>query len=222
MAKAKISLEFTYKTRDGQEIQDLQFNPNDTVYPFAAYVDGQRKTYTARGYYYPDGYICRYDLIKQSVKKTKEVVTEAKKEVMKSAEVSEAKPHIHHDMIVAWAKNPKLEVQFKSKFAPYIWIGDSSPTWDIDYDYRFKPEEPKFLTIIGADGKARTYPEPCRDALKENEKYYLPDLFDIENHHVADTIWRGYSYDISWLNNGLVHLTEEAAELHAKAMLGID
>lgn len=223
MAKAKINPEFTYKTRDGREVTSVPLNRgnhDNDHYVVGAVIDGYEEFFTERGYYYKDK-IHAIDLVKQPVKKTKPEV----KKVMENASTPEVKQqvvpstkHIHHDMIVAWAKNPKLEVQFKSKIDKYCWYTDEQPGWDIDYEYRFKPEEPKLLTIIGADGKARSYPEPCKEKPKYDTIYYYPSTTDMA--HCSN--WWDDCVDNEWFNYGIVHLTKEAAELHAKAMLGID
>lgn len=219
MAKAKINPGFTYKTRNGRNVTDVSFMDTnlDDPYNVCAKVDGYDKFFTEKGYYFK-GQIHPLDLIKQPIKKPKVVIEEVKKEVMKNASTPETQQHVHHDMIIAWAKNPKLEVQFKSKIDKYCWYTDEQPGWDIDYEYRFKPEEPKLLTIIGADGKARSYPEPCKEKPKYDTIYYYPSTTDMA--HCSN--WWDDCVDNEWFNYGIVHLTKEAAELHAKAMLGID
>jgi hypothetical protein len=229
MSKAKINPEFTYKTRDGQKITNLRLN-DCNIYPFIAEVEGHSRTYTNRGYYYyADSCICGYDLIKQPVKKSKPAVKEAKKEVMKNASTVEVVqqdqvvPHIHHDMIIAWAKNPKLKVQTKVASATdFYWYETECPEWRNNQEYRFKPEEPKFLTIIGADGKSRSYPEPCKAKPDLGTTYYFP-VFAPQRVEFTDWYnWARDETDNMIFDKSFVHLTEKAAEAHAKAMLGID
>lgn len=43
--------------------------------------------------------------------------------------------HVHYDMILEWAANPKRTVQLKNSFG---WV-DCSPTWNPVMEYRFKP-----------------------------------------------------------------------------------
>ena len=50
------------------------------------------------------------------------------------------KQHVHHDMIVAWAKDPSRKLQFKVGKADN-WVDMSvQPGWNPDMFYRFKPE----------------------------------------------------------------------------------
>lgn len=59
-------------------------------------------------------------------------------------------------------------------------------------------------------------PEPYRGEIKENDIYWFPDLDD----NVAEYyIWRDDLSDIKIMENGLLHLTQEAAEIHLKALL---
>ena len=232
MAKAKINPEFTYKTRDGQDVTDVRFNNEDDSYPIYADVDGWLRSYTIQGYYYNVNNVSDFDLIKQPVKKTKPVAKPVKKEVMKTAgttvnattiapEVNQVQTqgvqHKHHDMIVAWAKNPKLEVEMLLVTSGK-WTASKNTSWHEEFEYRFKPEEPKLLTIIGADGKARSYPEPCKVIPEVDSVYYTPSV----TNQPSCVTWMNDHVDNDWFNTGIVHLTEEAAELHAKAMLGID
>ena len=229
MSKAKINPDFTYKTRDGQEVTEVSFTDvkEDDPYVVCAKVDGCYEYFTEQGYYYK-GRIHHLDLIKQPVKKTKPEVKQAQKEVVKNASTPEVvqqetiTQHIHHDMIVAWAKNTDLKVQFKSKCGDG-WITDESPSWDEGYEWRFKPEEPKLLTIIGVDGKARSYPEPCRVKPNYNREYFVPVITFLPSDTLSQLlVWIGGDFDEGHFSKSLVHSTKEAAELHAKAMLGID
>ena len=228
MTKAKINPDFTYKTRDGQRVTDVSFEDvkEDDPYVVCAKVEGYYEYFTEQGYYYK-GHIHDLDLIKQPVKKTKPVVKEAQKDVMKNASTTTNAPevvqqdktstqHIHHDMIVAWAKNPTKQIQCSEKSDEY-WV-NVEPDWNTNLRYRFKPEEPKLLTIIGADGKARSYPEPCKVKPKYDTIYYYPSTTDMA--HCSN--WWDDCVDNEWFNYGIVHLTKEAAEAHAKAMLGVD
>lgn len=230
MAKAKINPAYSYKTRDGQEVTDIEVGQPTTSDPYcvAAKIEGSREYFTCQGHYYK-GEIHRLDLIKQPAKNTKpkketEVVTRNTKDTPEVLPQDiQAVPHKHHDLIVAWAKNPNLKIQFKYKSCD-VWTDFCNKRnildWDVEYDYRIKPEEPKLLTIIGSDGKARSYPEPCRVKPGEGATYFVPATSYINSYHDQFT-WRNDEYDKRFMKWG-IHLTKEAAELHAKAMLGLD
>ena len=213
--QSKINPSKTYKTRSGLTVKDIEISQHPD-YPVTAKImgfsdDNYLHCFTATGQYYEDVEGCDLDLIE----------VKPKEESLK-AEVTQhvhTAPRIHHDLIIAWAKNPNLNFQFKSKCGDG-WITDEEPYWSPYYEYRIKPQEPKLLTIIGSDGKARSYPEPCKEPLKEGTYYYVSCVKDITPEWRA--IWSEDGSDYKWLNSGIVHLTEEAATQHAKAMLGMD
>lgn len=75
--------------------------------------------------------------------------------------------------------------------------------------YRVKPDT---ITINGVE-----VPEPVRDQLAIGTYYWLVDAS-------ADTKTRNYSWsdhgmDFNWIKSGLIHLTKEAAEQHARALI---
>lgn len=61
-------------------------------------------------------------------------------------------------------------------------------------------------------------PEPCREPVKKNEQYWMPDLLRLSGLACAE-VWYGIPCELEYLKRGLVHLTKEAAETHAKALL---
>ena len=90
------------------------------------------------------------------------------------------------------------------------FIGCSKhPEWNDDFKYRRKP---KTITVNGIE-----VPEPIRETPAMGDKYYLvnPAAFTLITHNS----WANDPYDTQWLNKGLLHLTEEAAFAHAKALL---
>ena len=63
-------------------------------------------------------------------------------------------------------------------------------------------------------------PEPCRNPLNIGEKYYIPNLrLGINGRYISGYGWDNSSVDIRHMNNGLIHLSEKSAEIHAKALL---
>ena len=83
------------------------------------------------------------------------------------------------------------------------------PEWNADFKYRRKP---KTITVNGIE-----VPEPAREAPKMGEKFFVVTL--TSPTLVNDYLWTTHRYNTQWLSKGLVHLTEEAAIAHAKAML---
>lgn len=83
------------------------------------------------------------------------------------------------------------------------------PSWHKCCGYRRKPQT---ILVNGIE-----VPEPVRKPLKESESYWL--AVPTNRNRAVLTTWLGDADDAIFLHNGLVHLTKEAAVLHAEAML---
>lgn len=91
-----------------------------------------------------------------------------------------------------------------------VWLPmEGTPSWDIRLQYRRKP---RTIKINGFD-----VPEPVREPLDIGTKYYC--VIASHEDYAATIVWEGDVYDKRFLSRGLIHLTREAAELHAKALL---
>ena len=83
------------------------------------------------------------------------------------------------------------------------------PEWNVFRQYRRKP---KTININGFE-----VPSPIRDPLNEDEICYIVDL---TGNRVCEVDWcNTSSFCKQWLKSGIIHKTEEAAELHLKALL---
>jgi hypothetical protein len=84
-----------------------------------------------------------------------------------------------------------------------------NPKWGLDAQYRRKP---RAININGFE-----VPEPVREPLEVRQEYFVPSpTYD----GGADChTWYGDEYDNDWLTKGIIHLTKEAAQTHAKALL---
>lgn len=104
---------------------------------------------------------------------------------------------------------------------PWLWweykaFGDSQfsrcythPLWSEDNEYRRRPRP---IRIGEYD-----VPEPMREAPQLSTPYYFANCCDEDL--VTARFWAGGPIDMRQLERGLCHLTAEAAELHAKALL---
>lgn len=85
----------------------------------------------------------------------------------------------------------------------------NEPAWDLSFDYRVRPRTIRIGEI--------DVPEPVRECPPLGAKYYYPTV------QYTDTVdaftWQGDSFDKRLLERGLIHLTREAAEQHAKALI---
>jgi len=53
------------------------------------------------------------------------------------------KPHVHKDLIIAWANGAEIQIETTSEFDPDVprWVDQSTPTWGKLRNYRIKPRE---------------------------------------------------------------------------------
>ena len=82
------------------------------------------------------------------------------------------------------------------------------PDWAVTRKYRRKP---KTILINGYE-----VPEPCRTPLDIDDVYWTFTFFAEEC--VTHFCWSDDDIDASYLKNGFVHLTKEAAEKHFDAL----
>lgn len=62
-------------------------------------------------------------------------------------------------------------------------------------------------------------PEPCREPLEKGDLYWLAAL-DEESPLLGYT-WREGRIDTIWLSRGIIHRTQEAADIHSKALISL-
>lgn len=120
--------------------------------------------------------------------------------------------HKHYDLIVQWASDPEawvVEYRFSSREA---WndAGDA-PLWYESVEYRLIPKR-KMMHLNGVE-----FPAPEREAPARGTTYWMCDL--LSPAKVFESQWQAMNVDRTALERGLVHLTREAAEAHARAML---
>ncbi len=85
-----------------------------------------------------------------------------------------------------------------------------NPAWNTATKYRRKKQ--KTININGFE-----VPEPVREPLPYGTEYYTIELcVDVLR---LQYIWNNDRVDARLLKAGIIHLTPEAAELHAKALL---
>ena len=92
--------------------------------------------------------------------------------------------------------------------------------WIPNVEYRRKPPAPKMLKVTTHSGRVYEFPEPMKTAPADGMKYFTPEgvLATVDDGFT----WWGDPIDRRWLSNGLCHLTREAAEQHAAALLAVN
>ena len=120
--------------------------------------------------------------------------------------------HVHHDMIVEWAADTSRVVQSR-RLDHHEWTVDPYPPWLPQWQYRFKPAEPKYIVVNGVN-----VPEPVREPPKCNPEYWIA-WATAEDAKPARIFWGRTTEELRWLSLGIIHLTKEAAQTHIDAML---
>lgn len=84
----------------------------------------------------------------------------------------------------------------------------SNPDWNTRTEYRRKP---KMLSVTLPNGEVVSWPEPLKEALDTDEKYWY---FNMSPEDINYSFWRDSDFDKGLLSMGMLHLTKEAAEQH--------
>ena len=120
--------------------------------------------------------------------------------------------HIHAAAMAEYAKDaaetdkPWERWEASLEEEEMYFVLESNPEWGQDIKYRRKP---KVILINGHE-----VPEPHRTPLKDGEVYWALTLFS----SATSLRWKDDDFDNSYLENGFIHLTKEAAEKHFNAL----
>lgn len=131
--------------------------------------------------------------------------------------IEPAKGHPHAALMALYAQDaaetdkPWERWEFYSE-GKLKWLEVTAhPEWRARVQYRRKP---KTIRIGEYD-----VPEPMRVAPEYRSTYWAVNPFYPEG--VSRDVWHSASSDRSALANGMLHLTREAAEAHAKALISL-
>ena len=117
------------------------------------------------------------------------------------------------DIMRAWLDGETVEESLSS--GRWVEIGGPDKVRSAVFeDYRVYRIKPRTIRIGKYD-----VPEPEREAPMYGQKYYVPSITSEDRVSTRD--WIKHSTDFSLLSSGLIHLTIEAAETHAKALLSL-
>jgi hypothetical protein len=83
--------------------------------------------------------------------------------------------------------------------------GDALSKWEL----RIKP---RTITVNGIE-----VPEPVREPLNNGKEYWSVSFG--AKSCVGRLTWAGDDFDLAFLDRGLIHMTAEAAQQHAEAMI---
>ena len=119
------------------------------------------------------------------------------------------KAHPQAEILRAVADGEEIEA-----FCGEEWYGVMPKTvlryiYDGNIPLRIKP---KTININGIE-----VPEPMREEPEFNTEYWVAD--PVAAGGAVDFIWQNMAADERWLSLGICHLTQEAAAIHANALL---
>ena len=91
------------------------------------------------------------------------------------------------------------------------WWPKELPSFAKAGKYRIKP---RTIRIGEYD-----VPEPCREPLQNGDLYWIASLD--EESPLLEYTWREDRIDDIWLSRGIIHRTQEAADIHSKALISL-
>ena len=115
--------------------------------------------------------------------------------------------HKHAEYIIAWAHG--VEVEFWNECSDQWADVGEAHYWTPDWEYRFKPK----MIRCGE----MEFPEPMRVAPELDTRFWLATTLE----DVLVYRWENDAFDQKVLSRGICHLTEEAAEAHARALIAL-
>ena len=122
--------------------------------------------------------------------------------------------YIHADLIAQYLEDAN---ECEEPWLRWQYLSISDGQWyDCTVPVRFSPitkyrRKPRTININGFE-----VPEPVREPLKDDQKYWLAG---ITSGTPVAYWWCNDEADKKWLAAGLIHLTEDAAQIHIDAML---
>ncbi|MBD2815956.1 hypothetical protein ID850_14550 [Xenorhabdus sp. Flor] len=130
--------------------------------------------------------------------------------------------HIHADLIMEYARLAQetdrpweyFEYAFAWEVGRLYWEPCKKEiVFKEDMLYRLKPRTIKIGEI--------DVPEPVRDPLEYGTEYWHVDFTEVNSICASGTEWEGDCIDKMYLEQGLIHLARESAELHARALISL-
>ncbi len=115
--------------------------------------------------------------------------------------------HKHAALIQQWLDDDSLIVERKA--GDGNWYKQTDCFWNEESEYRFKP---KMIRCGDLE-----FPEPMRVAPELDTRFWLATTLE----DVLVYRWENDAFDQKVLSRGICHLTEEAAEAHARALIAL-
>ena len=146
MSNLQLQVGKTYINRRGEEIKILKKNTSDKLYP---YIGDNNVSYMETGVW------CF------GVKDYYDLVDEVATVTSSDSDTTGSEKHKHYDLIMQWAANPTLEIEYR-KANSGEWRISKAPAWIRHYQYRIKPQDKTEVLFFYTD-KSRTVEEVLED-----------------------------------------------------------
>lgn len=90
------------------------------------------------------------------------------------------------------------------------------PSWNANYEFRRKSQ----VTKVTVNGKRMEFPRPLQTVPSVGTKLYYPDTLGgrLALFEPVGPICVGEDFGIEWMEQGIYHLTREAAQAHADVL----
>ena len=135
MSNLQLQVGKTYINRRGEEIKILEKNTSDKLYP---YIGDNNVSYMETGVW------CF------GVKDYYDLVDEVATVTSSDSDTTGSEKHKHYDLIMQWAANPALEIEYR-KANSGEWRISKAPAWIRHYQYRIKPQDKTEIRFFFAD-----------------------------------------------------------------------
>ena len=130
--------------------------------------------------------------------------------------------HKHAELMLQYAQDAMESSEPWERWEEYVlaierWVTMSSnPDWNTRIEYRRKP---KMISVTLESGEVVSWPAPHCTELEYGDPYFY---FVPTHGDIVLKKWDCAPWDRNTLFNGYIHLTKEAAEQHAAALLKIN
>ena len=129
--------------------------------------------------------------------------------------------HKHADLMLLYAKDaaetdkPWERWEFNTDGDTWIEL-IKNPSWLEDRKYRRKPQ----VTKVTVNGKRMEFPRPLQIAPSVGTKLYYPDTIGGRDSlfETVGPIRVDEDFGVEWMEQGIYHLTREAAQAHADVL----
>ena len=125
----------------------------------------------------------------------------------------------HADLMLLYAKDaaetdkPWERWEWRNKSDAEFLTCQQHPSWKLNHDYRRKPQ----VINVGR----HEFPKPITEAPEEGTVYWTIESGGRNGFYVEHYQWLKNGEDESCIRQGLIHLSESAAQAHADALNAI-